>query len=63
LELTRYIYLNPLRAGIVKGIKALNKYKWYGHSVIMGNLMHKWQDKDRVLGYFGKRQKTALKKI
>ena len=52
LELTRYIHLNPLRAGIVKGIKSLNTYKWCGHSVIMGNVERKWQDTDTVLAYF-----------
>ena len=62
LELTRYIHLNPLRAGIVKGIKALNRYQWCGHSVIMGSIKRDWQDGDTVLGYFGKRRKRALEK-
>ena len=62
LELTRYIHLNPLRAGIVKGIKALNRYQWCGHSVIMGNVKREWQDGDTVLAYFGKRRKRAIEK-
>ena len=62
LELTRYIHLNPLRAGIVKGIKSLNTYKWCGHSAIMGNVERKWQDTDTVLAYFGKRRKRTIEK-
>ena len=36
LKLTRYIHLNPLRAGIVDNLEKLNIYLWSGHSVIMG---------------------------
>jgi len=36
LELIRYIHLNPLRAGIVKDLKVLDKYPWTGHSTILG---------------------------
>ena len=36
LELIRYIHLNPIRSGIVKDLKELDKYPWSGHSVIMG---------------------------
>jgi putative transposase len=62
LELTRYIHLNPLRAGIVKSIEELNRYPRSGHSVIMGNIKHKWQDSDAILLYFGKRRKKAIEK-
>lgn len=37
-ELVRYIHLNPVRAGLVKTIEELDKYRWSGHSVIMGIL-------------------------
>jgi putative transposase len=37
LELIRYIHLNPLRAGLVKDLKELDKYPWAGHSAILGN--------------------------
>jgi putative transposase len=33
LELTRYIHLNPLRAGIVKNLEGLEGYQWIGHSI------------------------------
>jgi len=36
LELIRYIHLNPLRAGMVKDLKELDKYPWTGHSTILG---------------------------
>ena len=35
LELTRYIHLNPLRAGLVGSLKELGYYRWSGHSAIM----------------------------
>jgi putative transposase len=54
LELTRYIHLNPLRVGLVKGLGELNSYPWSGHSSIMGGLKLNWQDTDTVIGYFGK---------
>jgi len=62
LELTRYIHLNPLRAGIVKDLKELKIYKWCGHSCIMGMVKRDWQDRDTVLAYFGKRRKRAIEK-
>ena len=36
LELVRYIHLNPIRAGMVADIKALNKDPFCGHAVIVG---------------------------
>jgi hypothetical protein len=61
LELTRYIHLNPIRAGIVDGLNELNKYPWVGHSAIMGRVEREWQDTEAVLSYFGKRRKQAVK--
>ena len=37
LELIRYIHLNPLRAKLVKDLKALDKYPWTGHSALLAN--------------------------
>ena len=36
LELTRYIHLNPLRAGLVRDLVALTRYPWTGHAALMG---------------------------
>ena len=60
VELTRYIHLNPLRAGIVKNVKELKGYQWCGHSGIIGRVKREWQDSDTVLAYFGKRRKKAI---
>jgi putative transposase len=62
LEVTRYIHLNPLRAGIVKDAKGLKGYQWCGHSTIMGGVKRQWQDTETVLAYFGKRRKRAIGK-
>jgi putative transposase len=59
LELTRYIHLNPLRAGLVKDILGLREYRWSGHSSIMGNIKREWQDVEGILLYFGKSRKRA----
>jgi putative transposase len=62
LELTRYIHLNPIRAGVVKDVKELKRYEWCGHSVIMGIVKRQWQDRDTILAYFGKMRKRAIEK-
>ncbi len=59
LELTRYIHLNPLRAGVVKEMHELDVYPWSGHAVIMGNQRHPWQDRDTILSSFGKTEGQA----
>jgi hypothetical protein len=61
LELTRYIHLNPLRVGIVGDIRELNRYRWTGHSAIMGRVKRDWQAIDAVLAYFGKGRKAVEK--
>ncbi len=62
LELTRYIHLNPLRAGLVKNLEELKGYQWCGHSGIIGMVKREWQDSNAVLAYFGKRRKRAIEK-
>jgi len=53
LELVRYIHLNPLRAGLVKGVADLNRFPWSGHSVLMGKVRREWQNTEYVLSLFG----------
>lgn len=36
----RAIHLNPIRAGIVKDLKSLDRYAYTGYSIIMGKLMN-----------------------
>lgn len=54
-ELVRYIHLNPLRAGVIDSIYKLERYRWCGHSVILGKQKNDWQDREYVLKWFGKR--------
>lgn len=60
-ELVRYIHLNPLRAKIVTDITGLNKYKYCGHSVLMGKVKCTWQDTKYVLSCFGRSIDKARK--
>ena len=61
-ELVRYIHLNPLRAKLVPGIGNLNRYKYSGHSALMGKRKCEWQDTGYVLSYFGKRPADARRR-
>jgi REP element-mobilizing transposase RayT len=54
LELVRYIHLNPLRAGQVATLKQLDRYRYSGHSALMGHRPNDWQAIDTVLRLFGK---------
>lgn len=62
LELTRYIHLNPLRAGIVRTMKELARYPWSGHSAIAGTVKREWQETGEILRYFGRERKMAVKR-
>ncbi|WP_298273589.1 transposase [Geobacter sp.] len=62
LELVRYIHLNPLRAGLVKDLAALDNYPWSGHMVIMGKGIMEGQITDEILALFGKRKRKARAK-
>src|SRR5262245_13110017 len=53
MELVRYIHLNPLRAGLVKNTRDLDKYRWCGHSELIGRRRHNWHHADDVLVWFG----------
>lgn len=56
LELTRYIHLNPLRAGLVK---KLEKYPWSSHLAYLGDEKFPWLTTDWVLSQFSSRQSRA----
>ena len=53
LELVRYIHLNPLRAKQVATLKQLDRYRYSGHSALMGHRPNDWQAVDAVLRLFG----------
>jgi putative transposase len=58
-ELVRYIHLNPIRAGVVKGVRELESYAYSGHCVVVGKKKREWQDRDYVLRYFGRTEREA----
>jgi hypothetical protein len=60
-ELVRYIHLNPLRVKLVDSIDRLDRYKWCGHSVVLGRRSNDWQDRDHVLRWFGNKEGEACK--
>ena len=62
LELVRYIHLNVIRAGLVKEMEGLNRYRWSGHSVLMGKESRPWQAREEVLSYFGRREGVAKRR-
>jgi putative transposase len=59
-ELIRYVHLNPLRAGKVKSVAGLEKYRWSGHRAIMGVEICPWQAVEQVLARFGSNRKKAI---
>ncbi len=59
LELVRYIHLNAIRAGLVKDLRELDRYRWSGHSVLMGYEQRDWQAKEEVLSHVGRRKRYA----
>ncbi|MEW6570749.1 MAG: transposase [Nitrospirota bacterium] len=62
LELVRYIHLNPIRAGVIKSMAELDRYRYCGHSVLMGRVAHEWQDRDYILIQFGNKEGEAKKR-
>jgi len=60
LELVRYIHLNPVRSGIVNGLEELTRYRYTGHSVIMGHRGYDAQDVESVLTRFSDKRKIAI---
>jgi putative transposase len=56
LALTRYIHLNPVRAGIAK---TPEKYVWSGHRAYLGLKTIPWLSTDWVLSHFSKKVPLA----
>ena len=61
LELVRYIHLNLLRATVVKDLEELEDYAWCGHGILTGRQRNDWQERDYVLGFFGEKEKKAVR--
>jgi Transposase IS200 like. len=59
-ELVRYVHLNPVRAGICKDLKGLEKYRWCGHGALLGLKGRRtFQDTKTVLKRFGRTPREA----
>lgn len=61
-ELVRYIHLNPLRAGMVTTIGELDRYRYSGHSDLMGKRTNDWQETASVLALFADQVSTARRR-
>jgi putative transposase len=62
LELVRYIHLNAIRSGLVKDMEELDRYRWSGHSTLMGIQNRPWQGTEEVLLLFGKGEEVARRR-
>jgi putative transposase len=62
LDLVRYIHLNPLHLGVVRGFSELGRYRYAGHSFILGKRKNDWQEVDHVLKHFGSRRPRSLER-
>jgi putative transposase len=62
LELVRYIHLNPLRAGIAKGLEELDSYPFCGHSSVMRKHTQEWHDVKTILQSFGSKAISARRR-
>jgi len=63
LELSAYIPLNPLRAGLVKDMGELGRYRWSSYSEALKPEPGGIIDRDYVLQHFGEKRKEAVKKF
>lgn len=59
LELVRYVHLNPLRAGLVSDLDALDRFPWTGHAVLLGRRHLPAQNTDLVLQQFADGDRDA----
>ena len=59
LELVRYLHLNPLRAGLVPDLRALDSYPWTGHAALCGRVPRPWQVTSEVLARFARDRRRA----
>lgn len=60
-QLVRYIHLNPLRAGLIENLRALDHYRWTGHAGVLGKNPRCWHETESVLRIFGTTKKSARK--
>jgi putative transposase len=59
LELVRYIHLNPIRAGIVRGLAELGRFRFSGHATLLGAAAAPWHSVEDVLRWFDRGVEAA----
>ncbi|MEC4684120.1 MAG: helix-turn-helix domain-containing protein [Nitrospirota bacterium] len=58
-QLSRYIHLNPVRAGMVTTVE---QYPWSSYPAFIGKTkVPAWLETGRLLGYLGKQKKRAIR--
>lgn len=58
LELSRYVVLNPVRAGLVKNV---DQWPWSSYSAMIGeSACPEWLQTDWILGQFGRQRQRAI---
>ena len=55
-----YIHLNPLRVGLAKDLRELERYPYCGHGTILGRHANSWQNRDSVLAQFGRGEAQSM---
>jgi len=62
LELVRYLHLNPVRADVVHDLRELDRYRYCGHSALVGTVRYPWQDTETVLAGFDTNLRSASRR-
>jgi len=62
LELIRYIHLNPIRAGMLPTLEALDTYRWCSHGELLGKTARPLLEPGEVLSHFSRNRNAALQK-
>lgn len=60
MKLVMYIHTNPLKASIASTIEELNRYRWSGHSALIGKTDAPWQKRNAVLSKFGENRTEQI---
>jgi transposase-like protein len=46
---------------VVRSLEELDRYRWSGHSVIVGKVQRDWQEREYVLNQFGRGEKRSIR--
>ena len=59
--LIRYVYRNPLEAGLVESLDALASYPWCGHAALLGRGPRRFEAVEEVRARFGGRRREEAR--